>query len=104
MSTSATKLFITLLTLATAFLHRQNEAEAASTIKHVVVIVMENKDFSEIYGNQARAPYINTSLLPKFAHATGFEDELPGLESEPHYLWMEAGTNKFADHTFKTDD
>ena len=25
------------------------------------------------------------------------------LASEPHYLWMEAGTNAFADHTLTTD-
>jgi hypothetical protein len=75
----------------------------AGTIKHVFVIAMENRDASKIYNNARRAPYIHDTLLPNYAHATNFVDELPGLDSEPHYIWMEAGTNSFADHTFKTD-
>jgi phospholipase C len=27
-----------------------------------------------------------------------------GIVSEPHYVWMEAGTNSFSDHTFSSDD
>jgi hypothetical protein len=81
-----------------------SSAEAASTIKHVIVIALENTDAQQIYGKVQAAPFINSTLLPKFAHATGFDDELPKLDSEPHYLWMEAGTNIFDDHTFKTDD
>jgi hypothetical protein len=47
---------------------------------------------------------LNGVLLPDAARATGFVDELPlDVPSEPHYVWMEAGTNVFADHTF-TDD
>src|SRR5262249_18044388 len=50
------------------------------------------------------APYINGTLIPKYGHATAFHDELPAsVPSEPHYVWMEAGTNAFADHTFTSD-
>ena len=76
----------------------------SSAIQVVFVIAMENHDAGEIYGNTRDAPYINGTLLPAYAHATNFTDELPKLVSEPHYVWMDAGTNKFSDHTFKTDD
>jgi len=82
------------------------EAEApaaASAIKVVFVIAFENHDANQIYGNTKDAPYINDTLLPAYAHSTNFVDELPSLESEPHYVWMEAGTNAFSDHTFKGD-
>jgi hypothetical protein len=89
-------------------------AEAAAAIKHVFVIAMENHDATcightdkchdrQIYGN-ANAPYINDTLIPTYAHATNFKDELPlQVDSEPHYIWMEAGTNAFSDGTFLTD-
>ena len=70
----------------------------------VFVIAMENQDAAGIYGNTDDAPYINGTLLPRYAHATAFADVLPDLPSEPHYVWMEAGTNAFADRTFTTDD
>jgi hypothetical protein len=72
-------------------------------IPHVFVVAMENQDAARIYGNAKDAPYINGTLLPRYARATAFSDELPQLPSEPHYLWMEAGTNAFPDHTFTTD-
>ena len=83
-----------------------DEAQApttASAIKVVFVIAFENHDANEIYGNTKDAPYINNTLIPAYAHTTNFADELPSLESEPHYVWMEAGTNAFSDHTFKGD-
>lgn len=76
----------------------------ASAIKHVFVIAMENHGASDIYGNTAHAPYINNTLLPMAGRATNFIDKLPQLNSEPHYVWMEAGTNAFSDHTFTTDN
>lgn len=79
-------------------------AAQASVIQHVFVITMENTDASQIYGNTTNAPYINNTLLPNYAHATNWNDELPSLASEPHYIWMEAGTNAFSDHTFTTDN
>jgi hypothetical protein len=80
------------------------QVEAASVIKTVIVIAMENTDAKQIYGNKARAPYINGTLMPIAARARNFNDPLPPeILSEPHYIWMEAGTNSFSDHTF-TDD
>jgi hypothetical protein len=80
------------------------EAVTTSVIKFVFVIAMENHDASQIYGNTTNAPYINNTLIPKYARSTNFNDELPNLASEPHYVWMEAGTNAFSDHTFTTDN
>ena len=75
----------------------------ASNIKHVIVIVMENHDAQTMYGDLLHTPYIHKLYL-SFAHAANFEDELPTLHaSEPHYIWMEADTNSFPDHTFTKD-
>ena len=68
----------------------------------VFVIPFENKSSAAIYGNTSDAPYIN-SLLATAAHATNFQDALPNLPSEPHYILMEAGTNAFTDKTFTGD-
>ncbi len=73
------------------------------TTKVVFVIPMENRPQSAIYGNTADAPYINGTLMTAYAHTTMFTDELPALDSEPHYIWMESGTNVFSDHTFSSD-
>ncbi len=80
------------------------ESATTSVIKFVFVIAMENHDANQIYGNTTNAPYINGTLIPQYSHATNFNDELPSLASEPHYVWMEAGTNAFSDHTFTTDN
>lgn len=69
----------------------------------VFVIPFENKDSTAIYGNTNDAPYIN-GLMAMWPHATAFGDELPNLPSEPHYVWMEAGTNAFTDRTFTNDN
>jgi hypothetical protein len=64
---------------------------------------MENEPAAAIYGS-SKAPYINSQLLPKYARASAFADPLPdGIPSEPHYVWMEAGTNAFSDATFTGD-
>jgi hypothetical protein len=77
----------------------------ASTPRTIFVIPMENESASAIYGDTADAPYINNTLMPMSAYATMFTDELPGaIPSEPHYVWMEAGTNTFSDTTFTTDN
>jgi hypothetical protein len=82
----------------------ESDALTTSVIKHVFVIAMENHDSTQIYGNTSSAPYINNTLLPAYAHSTNFNDELSqSIPSEPHYLWMEAGTNAFSDHTFTGD-
>jgi phosphatidylinositol-3-phosphatase len=75
---------------------------SSGPIKHVFVITMENESAAAIYGS-ASAPYIN-GLLPAAARANAFADPLPdAIPSEPHYVWMEAGTNHFSDATFTTD-
>jgi phospholipase C len=76
----------------------------ASAIQHVFVIALENHGTASIYGNPAHAPYINNTLMPASGRATTFIDRLPTLPSEPHYVWMEAGTNAFSDHTFTSDN
>lgn len=81
-----------------------NQGLPNSLHKYIFVITMENHDASQIYGNTTDAPYINNTLIPAYAHATNFNDELPSLVSEPHYVWMEAGTNAFSDHTFTNDN
>src|SRR5690606_30952341 len=41
-------------------------------------------------------------LMAKYAHAVNFMDPLPTwVPSEPHYVWMEAGTNALPDHVFE---
>lgn len=74
-----------------------------SRIRTVFVIPFENKSDVAIYANMNDAPYIN-GLFATANHTTNFKDELPSLNSEPHYVWMEAGTNAFSDHTFTNDN
>jgi phosphatidylinositol-3-phosphatase len=76
---------------------------AGGPIKYVFVVAMENEAANSIYGN-SDAPYLN-GLISQYAHATAFNDPLPdAVPSEPHYVWMESGTNQFSDATFTTDD
>jgi phosphatidylinositol-3-phosphatase len=71
-------------------------AEGRPPLQHVFVIVMENTGARDIYDGTG-APYLH-SLLERGAHATNYRDPLAlGVLSEPHYVWMEAGTNRFAD-------
>jgi phosphatidylinositol-3-phosphatase len=82
----------------------ESQAATTSVIKHVFVIAMENHDASQVYGDKTDAPYINNTLLPKYAHSTNFNDALAlSIPSEPHYVFIEGGTNAFSDVTFKTD-
>jgi hypothetical protein len=77
---------------------------ASGAHRTIFVIPMENESSSAIYGDTTNAPYINNTLMPLAAYATNFMDELPSsVPSEPHYVWMEAGTNVFSDKTFLTD-
>ncbi|HSQ61583.1 MAG TPA: alkaline phosphatase family protein [Polyangiaceae bacterium] len=77
---------------------------SSGTSKVVFVIPMENKGMLQIYNDTTDAPYITGTLLKNYAHTINFGDELPSLNSEPHYIWMESGTNAFSDHTFTTDN
>lgn len=70
----------------------------------VFIVTMENHDSAQIYGNSADAPYLNDTLMKRYAYATDFVDALPlELPSESHYLLMEAGTHVFHDATFATN-
>jgi phospholipase C len=83
---------------------RGGEAGRAQSLAHVFVVAMENENVSQVYGDDADAPYINLTLIPAYARATEFVDQFSAsVPSEPHYVWLEAGTNAFADHTFTTD-
>lgn len=74
----------------------------SATIQNVVVVMMENQNASDVYG-KAAAPYVN-QLMRDYAYATQFVDVLPSsVPSEPHYVWLEAGTNSFPDRTFLSD-
>src|SRR5579885_1873897 len=55
---------------------------ATSASKVIFVIPMENQDQTAIVGNTTDAPYINGTLLPAYASASNFGDELPSLVSE----------------------
>jgi hypothetical protein len=73
--------------------------------RYVFVIALENHDEDQIIGDRIRAPYLNDVLVTEYASASNFIDPLPlDVQSEPHYVWMEAGTNEFPDHGFTTDD
>jgi hypothetical protein len=75
----------------------------AGHIEHVLLILLENQGTAAVYGS-SHAPYTN-SLMQTYAYATHYADSIPSIKlSEPHYVWLEAGTNQFSDHTFTTDD
>ncbi|HTP27752.1 MAG TPA: alkaline phosphatase family protein [Anaeromyxobacteraceae bacterium] len=65
-------------------------ADAATHhLKTIFVILMENRDWSSIKGSPS-APYINGTLLPKFAHAENYRNG--GLHpSLGNYILLEAG-------------
>jgi hypothetical protein len=80
-----------------------SQALTSSVIKYVFVIAMENHASAQIYGSPD-APYINNTLIPQYARATNYVDNLAStVPSEPHYIWIEAGTNVFSDRTFTSD-
>jgi hypothetical protein len=67
-------------------------AQPAGKIQYVFLILMENHDWSQIYGS-AQAPYINNELLPISSFAEQYYNP-PGIHpSLPNYLWLEAGDN-----------
>jgi hypothetical protein len=63
---------------------------AAPAIRHVFVIVMENHDWSAIYGNKREAPFLN-GLLSDPEVAWGSDYVGVTHPSEPNYLVLEAG-------------
>jgi phosphatidylinositol-3-phosphatase len=63
-------------------------AAGRSPIRHLWVVMMENTDWSAIKGS-ASAPYINHTLLPRYAHAERYRAHMHN--SLPNYLTLEAG-------------
>jgi phospholipase C len=76
-------------------------AQASTTNPYVFIVMMENHDASQIYGNTKEAPYIN-SLMAQYAHATNYITTVH--PSEPNYIWLEAGSNNTGDITFTSDN
>jgi phosphatidylinositol-3-phosphatase len=71
------------------------------TVRHVIVVAMENTPAEKVY--KGSTPYLHT-VVSRGAHTKNFRDPLrPGVLSEPHYIWMEAGTNTFDDTKFCRD-
>ena len=77
------------------------QSQASTTNPFVFVVMMENHDASQIYGNTKEAPYIN-SLLSTYAYANQYTTTVH--PSEPNYIWLEAGSNNTGDITFTTDN
>ncbi len=65
-------------------------ASPSLSFSHVYLIVMENKNYSEIVGN-AKAPYIN-SLIAKYGLATKYD--AVAHPSEPNYLALFSGSTQ----------
>jgi hypothetical protein len=62
---------------------------AAHALKTVFLIVLENQDWASIEGSSS-APYINGTLLPRFAHAANYRNG--GVHpSLGNYITLEAG-------------
>lgn len=73
---------------------------------HVVVVVMENHGYSDIIGNTAQAPYINTLAGRGASFTQSYAIEHP---SEPNYLDLFSGANQgvtddSCPHTFSADN
>jgi hypothetical protein len=64
---------------------------ARSSISTVFMIVLENRNWSQIKGS-ASAPFLNT-LVWSSARAEQYYNPPHLHPSEPNYLWLEAGTN-----------
>src|SRR5580692_1104280 len=64
-----------------------------ATLKHLIVILEENKNFDDVEG-QAGAPYLN-ALATKCGIATAYNDNCfaDNLVSLPHYLALTSGSN-----------
>jgi hypothetical protein len=66
-----------------------------TTLKNVIVILMENENYGSVNGSMAKAPYIN-QLASQCGVATAYDDTCFGtdnLVSLPHYLALVSGSN-----------
>lgn len=72
-------------------------AASLPNIRHVFVVMMENKDYGEVIGNPADAPYINQDVVPQAAYASQYYSAVNHGRGDgnslPNYLWLVAGTN-----------
>jgi hypothetical protein len=67
-------------------------ADSPLPVQTVFLILMENFNWSSIYGS-SNAPFINNTLLPMSSYCQQYYNP-PGLHpSEPNYIWLQAGTN-----------
>jgi phosphatidylinositol-3-phosphatase len=57
---------------------------------HIVVVMEENRSYSNIIGNLTDAPFINKTLVPKAAVMTNFHAE--AHPSQPNYFALYAGS------------
>src|SRR2546428_14097487 len=78
--------------LVCALLMTMPAGAQVNNVKKVFVIVMENRNWSQVHG-AANAPYINNTLLPQASHAEQYYNPPRLHPSLPNYLWLEAGTN-----------
>src|SRR5215472_7017815 len=57
-------------------------------IKTVFLILMENHNWEDIFGNTTSAPYMNGTLLPMASYATQYYNPPSLHPSLPNYLWL----------------
>jgi phosphatidylinositol-3-phosphatase len=82
-----------------------SSGSGGGALQTVFLILMENHNWTDIHGSSS-APYINSLLTNADASwcTNYFDNPAAQHPSEPNYIWLEAGTNALADHTFSTDD
>jgi hypothetical protein len=74
---------------------------AGNHIKTIFLILMENHNWSDIKGSSS-APYINGLLTNAQASwcSSYYDNPAGDHPSEPNYVWLEAATDKFTDHSY----
>ncbi len=75
--------------------HRDRVTTAAANIKHVFVIVLENKTFSNTFGSSTQDPYLQKTLVPKGALLTQYYGT--GHVSLDNYISMISGQSPTPD-------
>ncbi len=78
-------------------IHKEGHKKSVKLPKysHIVIVIEENKDYSQIVGNSA-APYINNVLLKEGANLTHFYAE--EHFSEGNYFWLLSGSDQSVGH------
>ncbi|PZS05960.1 MAG: hypothetical protein DLM56_01685 [Pseudonocardiales bacterium] len=67
-------------------------AAAAAQARKVLWIAMENRSYNAVIGNNAAAPYINGTLVPRGGNATNMHSE--SHPSLPNYVAMTTGSTQ----------